>query len=210
MAVNSARRRLLSVIGSGVLALSAGCSTFAGGDRETDQPNERRRVSFVDITQPDPEHEVAIEVRMTEPEVTHDHPAMVEIRITNEGPDRVFSGVPHQGVFQPFHDAASEDPPGLVLRHQRKDRYTPDPDDSDGQWSIPDPGAGGGEIPGGSRFESGTSFTEEYAVYDDAKIEGYYSPGTYGFSSYLNYTNSDAEDESSTRMEWGLELDVSR
>lgn len=194
----------ISVAGTGCLGISA---TGAG-------TSERPRIELGEVDQIAEDHEIEIDVSVTKPLVTRDHPAIVRITITNEGPDRTLPSQDsqHTGEGEPVNDlliAPYEEeeskPHGLILRLASVTDESDEPDDGDGRWSVDSPDGTGAVGAGQWTFPGGKTIAQRFRLLDDAASGGYYPPGTYRFGSEFTF-RSVSTDDIVDEFDWDFSL----
>lgn len=151
--------------------------------------------------------EVDLDASVEDSRITAESPGVVQIAVTNDGPERRFGIGPGSrcGPFNREHGASS--PPGLGLEIPGRPDYThpfnsliPPPD----RWTYdvsPDRNRAflSNEC-GGRTFEGGETATYRYQVWDDYQVSGYLEPESYTFRRNLAVGSATAG--------WGFDLAV--
>lgn len=206
----------------GYLAAAAGVAGLAGlagckgdiapgaGRHLLDPDTDRRHVTLagVDVTPDDVP--VSIDVEVVEPLATADHPVRIAVTTTNEGPERAISVA--EGGCRLFNreKAGSDDPEGLWLYPDG----SLEPWDRTGErWVPEDRGRRAYAAYGcGPRaYRADESLTNEYEVWDDYAVRGYFQPGTYRWEEAVQvYDDLRAGfgDDPDTEFTRGFSLDV--
>lgn len=195
------RRTVLKFLGVGAVSGGTGCIGPTAGS--VDGTGTERHVS---LSHPDTvleEYELRIDASILEAVVTENHPARIQVTLTNEGPKRwlqVGRGCP---LFWSYDWASS--PGGVLLARGEEPSYVTE---QGPRWVItpPEDGYFGDAGCGRQSYEEGESFQTEYAMYDDGRVNGYLDPGTYTFSDGFGmYQNADSDQEI---VSWALDLTI--
>ncbi|MFB6138647.1 MAG: hypothetical protein ABEJ42_10000 [Halobacteriaceae archaeon] len=199
------RRTLLGALGTtGSLGLT-GC---IGQGPEQHDDTLQRRVSLVaqDAVTAVPHLQVGVEV--LDAEITDAHTARLQITVENTGPPLTVSD-PHTArdcaLFN--RTEGKSDPAGLWL-HPWPVEY----DRTDDRWvrnRSPDE-ARAFEMYGCNTavYDTDESHAQEYAVWDDYRVDGYLEPGTYRFSTPITVGEEGASPAERTTVEWGFSVAV--
>jgi hypothetical protein len=185
---------------------------------ESDEPtNEtiQRRVSLAGADDIEREHDLRIEVEALETTITASHTAKLRVTTTNEGEKRRISiGTGACTLFNRSRGASEQ--PGLFLHspgseewiERAGDRWTRDANPSQERaWAAV------GCVP--PVYAAGESVTNEYAVWDDYRVEGYLVPGTYRFEEPVRIlppsdsTTRTPTQEPIAEFDWGFDLTLS-
>ncbi len=211
------RRTFLTTSGVATTGLIGGClgevSPGAGPNEGDESPNTTatvpspRRVTLVE-TEDLSDYDLAVEVGVLSSRVDQSSPARLEIRTTNTGERRRLQ-IQADDDCSLFNRADCEShPEGLWLYHaedlpdERKNhRWEPDKDEgrSGGDYGCQSP-----------IYETGATITNEYEVWDDFAIPGYYPTGTYRFetSFKIDETKMTEDSEKLAEPTWGFSIDV--
>lgn len=148
-------------------------------------------------------HQVSLTATLEEPWITAEHTAQLAVTLTNHAS--------HVRTFYDFHDVevkrglfndegatlgASTDPPECI----GTDGKRPGPfGEGAGRWV--------------KEIQAGESLTTVFGVFDDPRISGCISPGTYQFRWRLSYKDAprDEEEDGGTTyapIRWGLTLKI--
>jgi hypothetical protein len=170
------RRSVLKFLSGGGVAGLVGCVAPSGGS--PDEVGPERQVSITSQDAVSETHQLRIEASMVESMATKDHPAQVQVSLTNEGQTRWIQVGPRCPLFWKYNWASS--PEGLLLPSSEEPRYVAE---SGPRWVLNPPeeltfGDGGC---GRREYKTGESLRTEYTVYDDGRVDGYLEPGTYRF-----------------------------
>ncbi|MFB6132246.1 MAG: hypothetical protein ABEJ44_02425 [Halanaeroarchaeum sp.] len=202
------RRTLLATLGTAAVGGLAGC---LGGDADA-KPRYAREISLVRQNAVPDGHEVTIEVELLASQVTPGQTARLRITTTNEGPKRAISiGDDDCGLIN-RSKGGSDAPPGLWLHDPDHTKYL---DRNGNRWQAdrPTDDPRGYSAYGCMRrtYEAGESLVNEYVLWDDYRIEGYMTPGTYRWEervSVAETTNDFPEDDRLSSFTWGFSLRV--
>jgi hypothetical protein len=183
--------------------------------RTTTRTGDRQRhVSLAaQDTIPD-RHDVRIEATVVTPRATDEHPALLRITTTNEGPERAISvGTDGCHLFN-RSDAGSDDPPGLWLHRPEN---AADIDRAGNRWvrdrPADEPRAYLAYACMPTTYAAGESVTTEYEVWDDYQVAGYLEPGTYRWEQDVQIWDTPERrmtDTPSGTVTWGFSLTVER
>lgn len=211
------RRTYLAALSASSLAGclgQLGASGLSSGGTPFDDPPDdvQRLVALESVDDDGAGHDVQIDAEVVESSVTADHPARVRVTTTNEGRKRDVSVTRGQCCL--FNrSAGASDPAGLWLHrvgsadHVERDgdRWTRDaPVDQHRVYAAYGCLA--------RTYESGESVTNEYYVWDDYRVEGYFPPGTYRFAEPVTVSEpgTGSEDGPIATFTWGFSVRVER
>jgi len=212
------RRPFLTTSVVAGISLVGGClgngspTTSPGESVESPSPtaveNPGRRVSLVE-TDDVPDHELSIEVTLRSNQVDTASPATLEVRTTNTGPPRRLKIESGSDCCLFNRQYQGSDPQGLYLYHRNR---TPEEREQNRWEETTTPnGSGFGDYGcGAPLYEQGDSVANEYEIWDDYRISGYYPTGTYRFAAPIEISEADERGESEILAEvtWGFSIDV--
>lgn len=139
---------------------------------------------------------------------TKNHPAQVQVSLTNEGQTRWIQVGPRCPLFWKCSWASSLD--GLLLTFSEEPRFVAE---SGPRWVInpPEDLTFGDAGCGRREYKNGESLRTEYTVYDDGRVDGYLEPGTYRFNDGFGLQpNGGSESETSgpVVVSWRFSLTI--
>lgn len=210
------RRALLtgmSTIGVGGIAGCLGSLTnFSGADVHP------VHLSVADVDTIADENELEMGVECLESTVTDSQPARLQVTTMNTGPERTVSvGAGGCGLFT-RNAGGSNSPPGLWLYTKRRssklaNRY----EARDGDRWVEDKAKDNRRGYDGygctsPTYSPGEELTNEYVVWDDYRVSGYFEPGTYRWEETVTTIPPDSSDDDTggTSFVWGFSLHVER
>lgn len=215
------RRALLAVVAAGLSGCVADPSLASadGADDskspetpENADPKAQRWISIASTDEVPENAELDIIATVTEPNVTAEKTARVEVTTTNRGSaQQVSHGTDGCSIFKQDRGVSVDD--GLVLHHPEKKQWI---DRVEGQWSPDRPAdeyrAYRAYACGPTEYDESASVISEYDVWDDYRTQGYMRPGTYRFEKRVSTYSMGArfDDEPDTEFTWGLELRVQK
>lgn len=203
------RRTLLASVGTAGVGGMAGC--LGRGDSGTDGEYARQISLVSQDTVPDT-HDVAIDVELLATRVTSDLAARLRITTTNEGARRAISiGDDGCELFN-RSKGGSDEPPGLWLHDPDRTEHV---DRKRDRWEADRPADASRvyDAYGCLRrtYEADESLGNEYVVWDDYRVEGYMTPGTYRWEervSIAKTTDDFPGDDLLGSFTWGFTLRV--
>lgn len=202
-------RRQFIIGVSSVLPVVSGC--LGGSEVGSVGGNKLPYIELVDVDTVEEDYEISLEVSVTEPFVSTDHPAFIRIAITNEGSDRRIATTDPDAhydlLFAPYSEELS-DPRGVVLRLAAVTDESDGPNDGDGRWSVDPPEGTGSAGPGLWTFPSGETITQKFRLLDEADGD-YYPTGTYRFQNDFTFRSVD-KNEVVASFNWGFTISVGR
>ena len=172
----------------------------------------QRRVSLASQDVVAEEHELRLNVEVLDPTVTADRTALIRVTTTNEGPPRSLS-IGRSGCdLLNRSRGGSDTPAGLWLHSPDRTEHI---DRVPGKWVADRPATQGRAYPAygctPTTYESGNSLSNEYELWDDYRVEGYLTPGTYRWEEdiqvWKDATDAFGDDPSAT-LTWGFSLSV--
>lgn len=206
------RRTLLAGLGAGV-AGTAGCLDSGSAGRSPTPSSEpeppscdssaQRRIALGETASVPPDAAISIDVDVERATPTSEEPALLKVRLTNEGEEREIAW-PADARCHPFNrDRGFSDPRGIRLHYRTE---TPE-DRLEPCWTrdaVPHERNPGWNGYGCSRVtvETGETITYPIEVWDDFRIEGYMPTGTYRFRAHPT-TVPEAD-----VVEWWFEIEV--
>jgi hypothetical protein len=206
------RRRYLAAAGAAGLAGLAGCKgdVAPGAGRHLLGPDtDRRQVALASVNATPDDSPIDIDVAVTEPLATADQPVRIAVTTTNQGPERAISVAEGGCCLFNREKGGSDDPGGLRLYLAE----STDHEDRRGDRWVPDASGGRGDALYGCnpRRYAGGSLTNEYELWDDYAVRGYFRPGGYRWSEAVQvYDDPRAGFGGDPDVEfvWGFSLDV--
>jgi len=210
------RRQFLTMSLVAGTSLVGGCSgaesptTSLGEGDESPSPtsveNPRRQVLLIesdDVT----DHELSVEVTLLSNQVDATSPAAIEVRTTNTGPQRrlKIESDPDCCLFNRQYQGS--DPQGVYLYHRNE---TPEERKQNRWEETPDESGFGDYECGTPLYQQGDSVANEYEIWDDYRISGYYPTGTYRFEAPIEIHEGDEPGDSELLDEvtWGFSINV--
>lgn len=202
------RRTLLRGIATGAAGL-AGCITPRA--RRGDGPADRRRRVSV-AGRDDTAHGIRMDVELLRATVTDDRTARLAITTTNAGPRRALSVGTDGCALLNRSEGRSDNPAGLWLYRDGQTEWL----ERDGRKWEPDrsadePRAYPAYGCGPTTYDSDESVTTEYVLWDDYRVDGYLTPGSYRWETDVAVWADPSGafgDEPSERFAWGFSLRV--
>lgn len=220
------RRKFLAACTALGVGGLAGCSALGITDSEpttappttapptTDSAVQRELVLVDEVDLPE-EHELTVDATLSESLVTDDHPARLEITITNEGEARlIYPGNNNGGECMLFAhpSSGSEEPPGLWLHHSTSPGTVGGQTD---RWVEDEPANESriGDLVGcpGREYEPDESVPITYEIWWDYQVAGYFEPGTYRFEEEIRIWDETTDVDTGNpdaELTWGFSLDV--
>lgn len=181
-------------------------STPAGSPTSTPRPTPKGYWRVVSLEKQDTvadRHQMSLTATLEEPWITAEHTAQIPVTLTNHASHgRTFYDFPDVEVKRGlFNDegatlGASTDPPECIGTDGKRP----------GPFGV-GPGVWEREL------GAGESLTIVFGVFDDPRISGCISPGTYRFRWRLSYKDAPAEEEEEggttyVPIRWGLTLEI--
>ena len=206
------RRRYLAAAGAAGLAGLAGCKgdVAPGAGRHLLGPDtDRRQVALASVNATPDDSPVDIDVAVAEPLATADQPVRIAVTTTNQGPARATSGAGGACTRRTRARAGG----AARGRLRTAGREGTDHEDRRGDRWVPDASGGRGDALYGCnpRRYAGGSLTNEYELWDDYAVRGYFRPGAYRWSEAVQvYDDPRAGFGGDPDVEfvWGFSLDV--
>lgn len=171
-----------------------------------------RRVSVAERDAVDDDHAVRMNVEVRRRRVTDRRTARFAVTTTNTGPRRALSvGSGGCALFN-RSEGGSDDPAGLWLYRPERAASV---DRAGSEWRADRPADASrvyqayGCLP--VAYGPGESRTTEYVLWDDYRVEGYLTPGSYRWETDVGvWTDADpgAGDDPSGEFTWGFSLRV--
>jgi len=201
------RECLFAVASTGIITGLAGC---VQSEPTANEEGVQRRVSIAEQDSTPDSSDLEIEVSVTKETITNSETAYLEITTTNQGSARSVSvGADSCRLFE-GPDGGSDDPLGLWLYNPN---YTDSLDHKKSRWSVDRPASEtrnfslAGCSP--TRYGSGDSVSNKYAVWDDYRESGYLEPNTYRWEGEVSIWSSlatEPENDPTQSFNWGFSL----
>lgn len=210
------RRDFLATLGGASIGGFAGCvdtSALSSGTSYPEGPQRRVTLHSQD-TVPD-EHNIRIAVELLDSLITHSQTARLRLTAVNEGQKRGVSFTVGMCALFNREKGWSDSPRGLVLHDPTDTKYI---EREENQWVRDHPSDESVGFDaydcGITTYQTGEEQTNEYLLWDDYRIEGYFEPGTYRWEEEVELTEVPPQSPDGpvtlATFTWGFSLTVKR
>jgi len=208
------RRRTALTGALGSVTALVGCLGETVGTEADDEPTRvpdgrQRRVDLVDAGSVPDDVPLTVDVDLRERWITGTQTARLRLTATNDGSPRAVSiGTGGCALFD--RSARASAPTGLWLADGARE------DDRDGNGWVADdlptgPDGFGGYGCSPTALDAGDRVVNDYAVWDDGRVDGYLAPGTYRWDESVGvWTGPEADGPADRSFDWHLALELSR